>query len=190
MGPTIIITLAVFLTVTLLLVGVLLYAKTKWILNFLSRPFGRGRADVLWTFERNGLGEAMSALYVSDEKAPDHPELFSDKPGEYGVYTSGKTKILSCLQLKGLLEKINGMKIHSEILLYELKNFVAKGGGYEAKRGATDDAVMATIAVVRLLKRLADYNDDAFKQVNEYVEPDADTAGDSFGDEPVPFAIV
>ena len=168
----------------------LLYAKTKWILNFVGRPIGRGRAEVLWTFERNGLGEAMSALFVSDEKAPDHPELFCDKPGEYGVYTSGKTKVLACLQLKGLIEKANGLKIHSEILLHELKNFIAKGGSYEAKSGSTDDCVMATIGIIRLLKRLADYNDDAFKQINEYVEPDADTGGDSFGDEPVPFAIV
>lgn len=169
----------------------LLYAKLKWILNRLSEPRGRGRADVLWTFERNGIGEAMCALYINDEKQPEHAELFSDVPGKYGVYTTGKTKILACLQLKSLIEKVkSGFTINSETLIFELKNFIARGGTYEAKSGATDDCVMATVGITRLIKRLADYNDEAFKSVNEYVDPDAPGSDDSFGDEPVPFVIV
>ena len=163
------------------------YAKLKWILQLLTRPIGRGRADVVWSFERNGIGEAIAALYMNDEKQPEFAELYCDQPGttKLGVFTSGKTKVLACLQLKSLIEKINGgLQIRSAVLLEELKNFVAKGGTYEAKSGSTDDAVMATIIVVRLLKRLAEYNDVAFKAVNEYISPDAD---DQFGDEPVPF---
>jgi hypothetical protein len=159
----------------------LLYAKLKWVLNKLTMPVGRGRAEVLWTFERNGIGEAMSALYVNDEKPPEFAELYNDAPGKYGVYTSGKSKILSCLQLKTLIEKVNnGFTINSEILLFELKNFVAKGGSYEAKSGCTDDCVMATVGITRLIKRLAEYNDEAFKRVNEYVE-----ANDPSDDEPL-----
>lgn len=166
----------------------LLYAKIKWLLSFLCEPKGRGRAEVLWTFERNGIGEAMCALYVSDEKQPEFAELYCDAPGKYGVYTTGKTKIVSCLQLKSLIEKVtNGMKINSETLIFELKNFIAKGGSYEAKSGSTDDCVMATVGITRLIKRLAEYNDEAFKQVNEYVDPNE---SDEFGDEAVPFAIV
>jgi len=164
----------------------MLYAKTKWILEKLTALKGRQRSEVVWSFERNGIGEAMSALYQNDEKQPDIAELFSDNytGTKLGIYTTGKTKILACLQLKNLVEKVNnGLQIKSAQLLEELKNFVAKGGTYEAKSGATDDAVMATIVVVRLLKRLSEYNDDAFKQLNEYVSPDAD---DQFGDEPVP----
>ena len=170
----------------------LLYAKLKWILNKLSEPKGRGRADVLWTFERNGIGEAVSALYYNDEKQPEHPELYCDVPGKLGVFTSGKTKILACLQLKQLVEKVNnGFKLASETLLFELKNFVAKGGTYEAKTGATDDCVMAMVGIVRLIKRLSEYNDEAFKQVNDYVDPNQNQdPDDGFGDEPVPFAIV
>lgn len=168
----------------------LLYAKVKWVLNKLSAQVGRGRAEVLWTFERNGIGEAMVALFNNDEKQPEFAELFSDMPGKFGVYTTGKTKIISCLQLKMLVEKVtNGLKINSETLIFELKNFIAKGGSYEGKAGATDDCVMATVGITRLIKRLAEYNDDAFKQVNEYVDPD-DVSEDGFGDEPVPFAIV
>jgi hypothetical protein len=164
----------------------LLYAKLKWVIQKLSGYAGRGRAEVLWTFERNGIGEAVSALYQNDEKQPEHAELFCDVPGKLGVYTTGRTKILACLQLKQLIEKVkNGLNINSELLLYELKNFVAKGGSYEAKSGSTDDAVMATVGIIRLLKRLSEWNDEAFKQVNEYVNPADET--DQFGDEPVPF---
>ena len=165
------------------------YAKLKWIINKLSQNTGTGRSEVLWTFERNGIGEALSALYQNDEKQPEHAELFSDAPGKYGIYTTGKTKVLSCLQLKQLVEKVtSGLVIKSEHLLFELKNFVAKGGSYEAKSGATDDAVMATIGIVRLLKRLSEWNDDAFKRVNEYIDPAEEK--DDFGDDPVPFAII
>lgn len=166
----------------------LLYAKLKWIILKLSEYAGRGRAEVLWTFERNGIGEAVSALYQNDEKQPEHAELYCDAPGKLGVYTSGKTKILACLQLKQLVERVTGgMTINSEHLLYELKNFSAKGGGYEAKVGSTDDAVMAVVIMVRLLKRLSEWNDEAFKQVNEYVEPE--DPEDSFGDQAVPFLV-
>jgi len=166
----------------------LLYAKLKWIILKLSEHGGRGRAEVLWTFERNGIGEAIAALYQNDEKQPEHAELYCDVPGKLGVFTSGKNKIVSCLQLKQLVEKTeNGMQINSEHLLFELKNFVAKGGSYDHKAGATSDLVMATVGIVRLLKRLSEWNDEAFTRVNEYVEP-VDPS-DSFGDEPVPFSV-
>lgn len=166
----------------------LLYAKLKWIVNKLSEHSSRGRAEVLWTFERNGIGEALSALYQNDDRQPEHAELYCDVPEKIGVFTSGKTKVLACLQLKQLIEKINnGLKINSSHLLFELKNFVAKGGSYEAKSGATDDAVMATVGIVRLLKRLSEWNDQAFKQVNEYVDPIGEN--DQFGDSPVPFVV-
>jgi hypothetical protein len=166
----------------------LLYAKLKWIVNKLSSNSGRGRAEVLWTFERNGIGEAISALYQNDDKQPEHAELFSDVPGKLGIFTTGKNKVLSCLQLKQLVEKVkSGMNINSDILLFELKNFVAKGNSYEGKTGVTDDAVMATVGIIRLLKRLSEWNDDAFKRVNEYVDPAQ--LDDQFGDEPVPFIV-
>lgn len=166
----------------------LLYAKVKWILTKLSEQKGRGRAEILWTFERNGIGEAMCALFVNDEKQPEFAELYNDTPGQYGVYTSGKTKILSCLQLKALIEKVKGgMQINSETLLFELKNFIAKGGTYTGKTGTTDDCVSATIGITRLIKRLAEYNDEAFKQVNEYVDPTSEA--DELGGEPMPFLM-
>lgn len=174
----------------------LLYAKLKWIINKLSEvvPGHRGRAEVLWTFERNGIGESIATLYMNDEKQPEYAELYSDSDSRYGVYTTGITKLKSCMQLKQLVEKIyHGLNINSETLLYELKNFVSRGNSYEAKAGSTDDCVMATIGVVRLLKRLSEYNEDAFKTVNEYVDADesaSTVSDDPFGDEPVPFTVI
>lgn len=174
----------------------LLYAKLKWIINKLSEvvPGHRGRAEVLWTFERNGIGESIATLYMNDEKQPEYAELYSDSDSRYGVYTTGITKLKSCMQLKQLVEKIyHGLNINSETLLYELKNFVSRGNSYEAKAGSTDDCVMATIGVVRLLKRLSEYNEDAFKTVNEYVDADesaSTVSDDPFGDEPIPFTVI
>ncbi len=160
----------------------LLYSKLSWMLRRLTDIRDGGRAEVLWTFERNGVGEAMSALYYNDEKQVQDAELVSDHPMKFGVFTTGRQKVLSALQLKNLIEKISkgGLNINSQDLIFELKHFVSKGQGYEAKKGATDDSVMATILIMRLLKRLSEYNEDAFSKVNEYVDPDAslDESGD------------
>lgn len=167
----------------------LIYAKFTWLLKKLTEHRGNGRAEVLWTFERNGIGEAVSALHYNDENQIETAELVSDHPAKFGVFTTGRQKVLAALQLKNLIEKADGtgIKINSEDLIFELKHFVSKGNGYEAKTGTTDDSVMATLGIMRLLKRLSEYNEDAFRKVNEYVDPEAsiDDAGDY-----VPFSIL
>lgn len=165
----------------------LLYAKLKWILNKLSELKGRHRAEVLWSFERNGVGEAIAALFMNDETQPEYAELFSDDYTKFGVATTGKNKIVSCLQLKQFVEKTNnGLQVNSEILLEEMKNFMAKGGSYAAKAGSTDDCVMATVGIVRLLKRLSESNEQAFAMTNEYVNPEMSL---DESDLPVPFML-
>jgi hypothetical protein len=160
----------------------LLYSKITWLIRRLCELKNNGRAEVLWTFERNGVGEALSALYWNDEKQPEDAELFNDSPGKFGVYTTNSQKVLTALQLKNLIERVStgGLNINSEHLIYELKNFISKGKGYEAKSGANDDCVMATLLIIRLLKRLSEYDEKAFHKINEYVDPDAsiDDSGD------------
>lgn len=152
----------------------LLYAKIKWVLDFLSRNVpGRGRSEVIWSYERNGIGESLSALYQNDDKQPEYAELYSDAVNKQGVFTSGQTKINTCIQLKTLVERGTGIFFNSDIILEELKNFVAKGSTYDHKTGATGDAVSAVLVVMRLLKRLAEYDETAFSRVNEYVAPDS-----------------
>ena len=178
----------------------LIYSKIKWLLKFLRQPDEtRGRSEVIWSFERNGVGEALVALIQNDDAADggvylDGVDMYCENPTRLGVYTTGKSKVVNCMQLKSLIEKIKGgIKINSQALLFELQNFVAAGGTYQARIGATDDCVMAMLVVVKLLQRLSSYDDRARKVVYESVAPDADLGdgdSDAFGSEPAPYVIV
>lgn len=181
----------------------LIYAKIKWLLRFLRTPDeSRGKAEVLWSFERNGVGEALVAMIQNDDSADggiwiDGVELYSDHVQRLGVHTTGRSKLVTSMQMKGLVEKIaGGLQINSDTLLFELKNFVSSGGSYAAKTGATDDCVMAMMVVMKLITRLSEYDDKARSMVYETVAADSDMIRegqlgelDTFGDEPVPFTF-
>jgi cell division protein ZapA (FtsZ GTPase activity inhibitor) len=62
------------------------------------------------------------------------------------------------------------MKIHSFGLISELKAFVAHGGSYAAKIGDTDDLVMATLLVVRMLQVLSDYHYNLEEHIRDHDE--------------------
>ena len=178
----------------------LIYSKVKWLLAHLRKPGPDGkRAEVVWSFERNGIGEALVALIQNDDDPKggvyiDGVELYNEalKGNErLGVYTTGKSKIVACMQLKNLVEKVKGgLDIKSETLLFELKNYVAQAGTYDHRIGATGDLVSACLVVMKLLNRMAQFDDKARQLVYAAVAPDADAIIDDFGDEPVPFAIL
>jgi hypothetical protein len=180
----------------------LMYSKIKWLLKKLRQPdSNRGRAEIIWSFERNGVGEALVAMLQNDESfdaawSLDGVELFNEQNGRFGCYTTGKSKSVSCMQMKQIIERAEGgLKINSADLLFELKNFVAAGNSYAAKAGCTDDCVMAVAIVMKLLNRLAGYDETARKLVYESVtpdfNPDADLSAtfDQFGNDPVPIAF-
>ena len=50
------------------------------------------------------------------------------------------------------------MKIKSKSLVSELKTFVAVGTSFAAKPGETDDLVMATVLMIRMLQQLQQYH--------------------------------
>ena len=52
------------------------------------------------------------------------------------------------------------MQINSQGLISELKNFVALGTSYAAKPGETDDLVMSSLLVTRMLMLLQTYHSD------------------------------
>lgn len=175
----------------------LIYAKIKWLLKHLRQPdANRRRSDVVWSFERNGVGEALVAMIQNDDSIDggvhlDGVELFNENQARLGVYTTGKSKLVSCMQLKNMLEKIKGgLIIRSDTLIFELANFIAAGGTYQAKSGCTDDAVMAMCVIMKLLNRMSSYDDTARALVYETVSPDSDIELDQFGDDPMPYAIV
>jgi hypothetical protein len=178
----------------------LIFAKIKWLLRELTKPDeNRGRAQVIWSFERNGVGEALVAMIQNDDGSDgggiwvDGVDMYSENVNRLGVYTTGKSKLIACMQLKNMVEKIaGGLTVNSEVLLNELKNFVAVGGSYQAKAGWTDDAVMAMCVVMKLIGRLSEYDESARSLVYENVAPDQDITQqqvDTFGDDPVPFLM-
>lgn len=174
----------------------LIYSKIKWLLKHLRKPNSKNkRSDVIWSFERNGVGEALVAMIQNDDSPDggtyiDGVELYNETNNRLGCYTTGKSKLIACMQIKHLIEKANNnLTINSETLLFELKNFVASGGTYQAKAGATDDCVMALAVVIKLLTRLSSYDDNARKLVYETVAPDSDME-EPGADEPIPFGFV
>jgi hypothetical protein len=52
------------------------------------------------------------------------------------------------------------MKINSKPLISELKTFVATGQSYAAKVGETDDLVMSSLLVVRMLMLLQTFHSE------------------------------
>ena len=60
------------------------------------------------------------------------------------------------------------MTVNSRSLITELKAFVASGGSYAAKIGDTDDLVMASLLVVRILQHLSDYHMDLESQIRDH----------------------
>jgi hypothetical protein len=53
-------------------------------------------------------------------------------------------------------------------LITELKNFVAHGVGYAAKPGETDDLIMATLLVTRMLQVLQSYHSELDIQMRDH----------------------
>jgi hypothetical protein len=60
------------------------------------------------------------------------------------------------------------MKINSKSLISELKNFVASGASYAAKLGETDDLVMSTLLVVRMMQLLQSYHQNLDDQMRDH----------------------
>lgn len=172
------------------LIPPIIYGRLKWVLKFLTKKVNGQKATVMWSFERNSIGEAISSLYWADEEPVDDAELVSDHPTKFGVYTATGNKTQFCLMLKRMIEKVeNNLKINSKSLLSELKHFASKGQSYAAKPGMTDDCVMACVGIMRLISYIAGSNEAAFSIVNEFIDPDeAMKFGNTF-EEPVPFAF-
>lgn len=168
-----------------------LYMKITWILKYLTSIIGPGnqRPEVYWSFERNAIGEAISALYFNDENQNEFAELINDDKSKFGMYTTGRSKVQAALALKTLVEKVsNGITVNSDHLVFELKNYITRGKGYEAKTGATDDAVSATLIMIRILEYIAKFNEKARNKVYDYEFADAEEQKEK--DEPMPFSIL
>jgi Terminase RNaseH-like domain/Terminase large subunit, T4likevirus-type, N-terminal len=154
------------------------------MLKKLLKIFERAKATVYFSVENNGVGEAVMALLEADENPPETAEFISETGQKRrGMTTSGKSKIKACLAMKEMIER-NSLIVRSRVLVAELKNFVRHKGSYAAKRGSTDDLVMATLIAVRLLEEIAMFDQNAYDKMysHAYIHEDLPSQYDHDGD--------
>ena len=155
-------------------------AILKEICDYLYEITGTD-TDIYYSVENNTLGEA--ALIVISEIGEEniHGTFLTEpkKVGNARTYRRGftttkKSKLAACAKLKALIET-KRLHIASKNLVSELKTFVAMGGSYEAKVGETDDLVMSTILVVRMVQMLKSFDPDLDQHLrdslDDFIEP-------------------
>ena len=126
------------------------------ILKWLKTETGSA-ANLYWSLENNTIGEAalISIREYGEENIPgtfvQEIRRVGQSKGRRGFNTTHKSKITACMRLKSYVES-DKMSIRSHNLLRELKNFIARGASFAAKDGETDDLVMATILVLRMVE--------------------------------------
>jgi hypothetical protein len=148
----------------------------------------KDKNSVYYSVENNTIGEA--ALISIAEYGEENIEGYFLSDGTVtastgrrwrkGFNTTNKSKITACNKLKVLIES-RRMKIHSKPLISELKTFVAHGTSYAAKPGETDDLVMSTLLVVRMMQLLQSYHTEMDSQIRDH--------GDVMI-EPLPFIVM
>lgn len=156
--------------------SVMTYHQLKKVLALLEKV----NANIYFSVENNGVGEAIIALYEADENPPETAEFVSETgQNRKGMTTTGKSKMSACLLMKEMIERA-AMKVNSQITLAEMKMFTRKAGSYAAKVGGTDDNISACLIVLRLLSEISTYDQDAYdklyahayKPVDDYDEND------------------
>jgi hypothetical protein len=136
-----------------------------------------GQGDKLYySLENNTIGEAalISLNEYGEENIPgvlisETKTVGSGRRYRRGFTTTNKTKLAACAKFKNLLEG-GKLTISSSTLISELKTFIASGGSYAAKLGETDDLVMATLLIVRLLQHLQNYHPDIDSHIRDHSE--------------------
>lgn len=140
-------------------------SKAYQVLKILLKHLESHGATVYFSVENNSVGASILALLEVD-LSPPTAELVSESGKDtQGFTTTGASKLKVCVALKDMLER-RLIHIKSKTLLMELKSFVRARGSYQAKRGATDDCVMATTIVLRILEHLATFDDVAYVKMN------------------------
>lgn len=151
------------------------------ILKFLASKLQTDDPEIYWSFENNSVGEGILQLIleIGEEKFPgiliNEPKIPSlIKKSRRGLHTTNKVKLLACSKLKAYVES-DKMVIHSQPLLYQLKNFVAAGMSFQGKPGVNDDLVSSLLVSIRIMLIAADwgaYDENVVREVEEdYDEP-------------------
>jgi Terminase large subunit, T4likevirus-type, N-terminal/Terminase RNaseH-like domain len=136
--------------------------------------------EIYYSVENNTLGEAalVEISHIGEENIRGIFLSEPKKPGASNIYrkgfnTTNKGKIAACSKLKNWIET-RKLKICSKMFVSELKNFIAKGAGYEAKIGETDDLVMAMLLTVRMMQAIQNFDamvDETLRSAEEEIMP-------------------
>jgi hypothetical protein len=102
--------------------------------------------------------ENIMGMFLSEPIRKGHRRKF-----RRGFNTTAKHKIDACTKFKELVEN-NKMKINSQLLISELKDFVASGMSFSAKAGQHDDLVSSCLLMTRMMKTLADFDPKIFEK--------------------------
>ena len=145
------------------------------------RDAGFDEDNVFWSLENNTIGEAPLVM-IKHEIGED--EFFGTFMKEKkrrgssrvrgGFLTDHTEKMKACNRFKIWFEQ-GKMKVNSKAMIAELKGFVAQGRTYKARAGDTDDIVMATLLVVRMVEII-------MQDEEEYLEELGVTASNLFDD--------
>jgi len=143
----------------------LLAQINKYIAEYTNEP-----NNIYYSVECNGIGEA-AIVSLNEYGESNIPGIFISEAGKgrRGFNTTNKSKLASCAKFKTLVES-KKMTVNSRSLISELKAFVAHGGSYAAKIGDTDDLIMASLLVTRMLQQLGDYHFDLENQIRDHDE--------------------
>jgi hypothetical protein len=143
----------------------LLAQINKYIAEYTNEP-----NNIYYSIECNGIGEA-AIVSLNEYGESNIPGIFISEVGKgrRGFNTTNKSKLASCAKFKTLVES-KKMTVNSRSLISELKAFVAHGGSYAAKIGDTDDLIMASLLVTRMLQQLGDYHFDLENQIRDHDE--------------------
>lgn len=146
----------------------LLYKAMKSIIKFIEI----NGCEIYYSVENNGVGEGVLALLEADENAPMNAEFITQENSKRpGFVTTNRTKLKACLTLREMIED-GTIKIKSDAVLTELKNYIRTKRGYQAKDGATDDAISAILIVIRILEEIIQFDDEAFAMMTDKLDED------------------
>lgn len=149
-----------------------------------------GDPTIYWTVENNSIGEAALVVIEDTGEESFAGEMISEprrkgnvKRFRRGLSTTNKTKIEACIRMKSLIDT-ERLKVNSKNLVSELKNFVPRGGSFQAKPGMNDDLVMSMMMCIRILQIVQSWDADFSEQLKESIP---------LGDHhiaPMPFAVL
>jgi len=151
--------------------------QVRILSNIIQHIYDITRDDkvIYYTVENNSIGEA-ALISIAEYGEENIRGYFLSEPGgssgrrfRRGFNTTHKPKLAACAKLKHLLES-NRMRVHSRSLISEFKTFVASGTSYAAKQGETDDLVMATLLVIRMLQILQSYHSNLDSHMRDHTE--------------------